>query len=511
MSTLKTGKQDATDENRIGNVFTGDEYGIDRISVTLKEGVSLNSGSYVFVVDDDSYPIVYQVIRPYWFRPSFDFEESLITIGNPSSDTRIQRYRCVCALVGKLTKDGAVGPPRGPIRPFANVYPCSPEIVEQVIHPVTDWKIKLGINPETERAVLIDLNTLVRQGLIITGAQGTGKTTGLLTIVARSIEASPPVRFLLLDWTGEFKSIAKPEFRVELINWERLAATVFATIYSKILEALASHPLVRGRGSREYKLLSAVIDDCAKAEEFPTKKAIIDRLHGKVRDLWTEKQLNEEATKALVEKVESILTASEDVPEKPPPLKDTISPEVLCAKLESLRGVVLDFSYPEFGLLPDDQETKNSVATALAVSVWTKASSSKRFGCVVVTDEAHRLLPEGSKFDHIWHKLATEGGRNGCPLWIVARRLALVDKTITIEAQQNIVSFNTEDVDRRRIESDLGSDFAGMLGALPPGEAMVKSMGFRVPGQVVHVKFDTAVAPASPPKAKDRFAKMVRS
>jgi hypothetical protein len=86
------------------------------------------------------------------------------------------------------------------------------------------------------------------------------------------------------------------------------------------------------------------------------------------------------------------------------------------------------------------------------------------------------LLPEGGSredIDRIWFKLATEGGRNGCPLWIVARRLALVNKTITIEAQQNMISFNTEDIDRHRIESDLGADFAGMLGALSPGEAMV--------------------------------------
>jgi hypothetical protein len=172
--------------------------------------------------------------------------------------------------------------------------------------------------------------------------------------------------------------------------------------------------------------------------------------------------------------------------------------------------VVIDFSYPELGLLPDDQDTKNEIASALAQAIWTKASSAKGFGCLVVTDEAHRLLAEGSKYDNIWRKLATEGGRNGCPLWIVARRLALVDKTITIESQQNIISFNTEDVDRRRIQADLGEDFAGMLGSLPPGEAMVKSMGFRVPGQVVHVKFDVIVKPSSPPPAKDRFSKMMR-
>jgi DNA helicase HerA-like ATPase len=285
MTILELVKQSSSDENRIGNVFTENSYGIDRISVTLKEGVQLNTGSYVFLLDGDSYPVVYQVVQPYWFRPSFDFEESLITIGNPTADSRIQRYRCACTLVGKLTED-AFSPPRNPVKPFANVYSCSPEMVAKVIHPDSDWTAKLGTNPETDREVLIDLNTLVRQGLILTGAQGTGKTTGLLTLVSRAMQATPPARFLMLDWTG-----------------------------------------IPEGGSRE-------------------------------------------------------------------------------------------------------------------------------------------------DIDRIWFKLATEGGRNGCPLLIVARRLALVNKTITIEAQQNMISFNTEDIDRHRIESDLGSDFAGMLGALSPGEAM---------------------------------------
>jgi len=35
-------------------------------------------------------------------------------------------------------------------------------------------------------------------------------------------------------------------------------------------------------------------------------------------------------------------------------------------------------------------------------------------------------------------------------------------------------------------------------------------MGFRVPGQVVHVKFDVVAKPSSPPPAKDRFSKMTK-
>lgn len=39
---------------------------------------------------------------------------------------------------------------------------------------------------------------------------------------------------------------------------------------------------------------------------------------------------------------------------------------------------------------------------------------------------------------------------------------------------------------------------ASLIGALPPGEAIVKSAaGFRIPGQVMHVKFDKVVEPSS--------------
>src|SRR2546428_3300560 len=122
MSILRLVKADSVTEKRVGNVFSGSEYGIDKVSVTLRDGRQLSTGSYVFLLDDDGLPIVYQVVAPYWFRPSFDFEESLITVGNPSSDRRIQRYRCLCTLVGKLTSENRVEPPRNPIRPFSDMY-----------------------------------------------------------------------------------------------------------------------------------------------------------------------------------------------------------------------------------------------------------------------------------------------------------------------------------------------------------------------------------------------------
>ncbi len=170
--------------------------------------------------------------------------------------------------------------------------------------------------------------------------------------------------------------------------------------------------------------------------------------------------------------------------------------------------VIVDFSTSKE--LPDEFDFKKAIAAYLAEEIWQEAISNKNFGCVIVSDEAHRICPQGEYFDKIWLKLATEGGRNCCPFWLVARRLSLVSKNVTVESQQNIICFNVEDIDRKRIEEDIGHTFAGMLGALPQGEAMVKSaMGFRVPGQTIHVKFDVELEPASATfKAKQRFQKM---
>jgi len=176
--------------------------------------------------------------------------------------------------------------------------------------------------------------------------------------------------------------------------------------------------------------------------------------------------------------------------------------------VKSWNIVIVDFSTSKE--LPDEFDFKKMIAACLAEEIWQEAISNKNFGCIIVSDEAHRICPQGEPFDKIWLKLATEGGRNCCPFWLVARRLSLVSKNVTVESQQNIICFNVEDIDRKRIEEDIGHTFAGMLGALPPGEAMVKSaIGFRVPGQTIHVKFDVELEPASAAfKAKQRFQKM---
>jgi len=199
----------------------------------------------------------------------------------------------------------------------------------------------------------------------------------------------------------------------------------------------------------------------------------------------------------------NVVDKSVHVPKEVP--KNVWTRQHLIKEIKENNVVIVDFTTTSDPQVPDDIEVKLQVATFIANSIWEEATRRKDFGCVIVSDEAHRIAPErayggvyAEKMSPVWIRLATEGGRNGCPLWFVARRLSLVSKAVTTELQQNFICFNVEDVDRERVRQDLGETFASLLGALPPGEAIMKSaVGFKIPGQVVHVRFDLVLRPSS--------------
>ncbi len=494
----------------VGNVFAWRIYGIDRIYITLKKGIKLPVGSYVFVKDDDGLPIVYQVASPSYYRYSYDFEKRLIAHGGISRDES-HTYDCVGILVGKVMEDGKVQPPRYPIPPFTEVYECTDKLMEFLTTPSRDPVLEIGNEPLTEQKIRISLWALIRQGLLISGAQGTGKTTGLLTLICRALLAYRNLRFLILDWTGEMtvlKSLAekghpddssfKPS--VKILPWDGLMK---ALSYSnpELLVRLIKEDDPRVRGAVKEVLTQALII-CNKEGKFPTKSNLleivgdVEEVKGKPKVVSGRFQTRRAST---IEAVRDVIELSERIPEEKP--EDVLTLEDVVNDIRSTNIVMIDFSRTADPDIPDDFELKKSVAETIAGYIWEVARIDRKFGCVVVSDEAHRICPErgyGEKISSVWLRLATEGGRNGCPLWLVARRLSLVSKSVTTELQQNFFCFNVEDVDRARVAEDLGESFASLLGGLPPGEAIVKSAaGFKIPGQVVHVHFDEVLKPAS--------------
>jgi hypothetical protein len=476
----------------VGNVFSRSVYGIDKIFITLRQGKKLPLGSYVFVLDDDGLPIVYQVASPEYYRYGYDFEKRLIAYGRTVKDDSYT-YDCTGILVGKLYEDGRIEPPRYPVPPLAEVYLCTPELVKMITEPEEEPKVRIGIDPLTKEPVHIKLRPLIRQGLLISGAQGTGKTTALLTLIVRSLEAFNNLAFLILDWTGEFEALINSEyarrFRMSAVTWDAFV-TALKTEDPELLVRLVESEDPRVKGAVHEALFSASV--VCRKEGLPLTK---DNLKKKLAGLPHRTD--------IIQIAMSVIDKSSHIPKEPP--KTAWTRQRFIREVEENNVVIVDFTTTSDPQVPDDIDLKLQVATSLANAVWEEATRRKDFGCVVVSDEAHRIAPErayggvyAEKMDPVWIRLATEGGRNGCPLWFVARRLSLVSKAVTTELQQNFICFNVEDVDRERVRQDLGETFASLLGALPPGEAIMKSaVGFKIPGQVVHVKFDLVLRPSS--------------
>ena len=477
--------------NQVGNVFSRYTYGIDKIYITLRRDVKLPLGSYVFVLDEDGLPIVYQVASPEYYRYGYDFEKRLIAHGKVSKDES-HTYDCVGILVGKLYENGKIEPPRYPVIPLSEVFSCPPKLIELVTEPNTPYKVKIGINPLTSQPVYIDLRPLVRQGLLISGAQGTGKTTALLTLISRSLEAYKHLRFLVLDWTGEFQplcSLNDNGFKVRSMSWDKYITGLKMDDPESTLRLIEEEdPRAKKEGAPREVLFTALVL-CKKEKWYPTKQNVKMKINEQKEGRKAE----------TLSTAHSIVDKSAHIPVEKP--KEIHGKEELLKEIKNNNILIIDFSSTESREVPDDFELKKRMATFLARCVWEEATRKKDFGCIIVSDEAHRIAPEkfyGGEMDPVWLRLATEGGRNGCPLWLVARRLSLVSKAVTTELQQNFVCFNVEDVDRKRVIEDVGETFASLLGALPPGEAIVKSAtGFKVPGQVIHVKFDKVLEPSS--------------
>ena len=492
----------------VGNVFSWRVYGLEKIYITLRKDVKLPVGSYVFVKDDDGLPIIYQVANPTYYRYSFDFEKRLISHGGISRD-EAHTYDCIGVLVGKMIeveKEGRksieIQPPRYPIPPLSEVYECPKELVGILTKPPSEPVLEIGDEPLTGLRVKIALRALIRQGLLISGAQGTGKTTALLTLIVRSLEAYPYLRFLILDWTGEFSVLKRlsPKFSVQEVSWDDLMK---GCIYSdpELLLKLIAEEDPRARGAPSEVLKDAIII-CLKEGQPITKRNLLSIVGEVQRDDRGRSMIVggrfSSRKPATIETVRSIIGLSRWIPESERETMVTV--EQIIQQLRENNITIIDFSRTQSEHIPDDFELKRRFAEMLVEHIWDTARIDRSFGCIIVSDEAHRICPERGygETSSAWIRLATEGGRNGCPLWLVARRLSLVTKSVTTELQQNFFCFNVEDVDRRRISEDLGETFASLLGSLPPGEAIVKSAaGFRIPGQVIHVCFDQILKPSS--------------
>jgi hypothetical protein len=481
----------------VGRVLPFSSHRVDEISIVLKEK-KLPFSSYVFVLDDDGLPIIYQVVGFRDGLSDYNLEKRLIALGMPLKDDRT--LICSGVLAGKLYEDGRIGLPKCPVTPLAEVRLCTPELVRLIIEPEEEPKVRIGVNPLTSQPVYIKLRPLIKQGLLINGASGTGKTTALLTLITRSLEACGDLHFIILDWTGEFRSLAQSDyakkFRVNVLAWDKFISGLKMEDPMFLLSLLEKEdPRVKGALKR---LIYASLVLCKEDKLYPTKRNTKAKLLGKV------------ARRAILDEVRDIIDKSAYIPDDVP--EDVWDKERLIEEVEKDNVLIIDFTRSEDLSTPDEVKVKRRVAAFLAKCLWDELSQGRKLTCVIVSDEARRIAP--AKFyeriygrtDTIWITLAREGGKKGCSLWLATRRLDLLNRAVRAELQQNFICFNIEDVDKGRAKRRIGEAFASLLTTLPPGEAIVKSAtGFKTPRQVVHVKFDLVLQPLTEYKLEERF------
>jgi len=340
----------------VGNVFSRYTYGIDKIYITLRKEKKLPLGSYVFVLDEDGLPIVYQVASPEYYRFGYDFEKRLIAHGRISKDES-HTYDCTGILVGKLYENGKIEPPRYPVTPLAEVYLCTPELVKMITEPDTSYKVKMGTDPLTSQSVCIDLRPLIRQGLLISGAQGTGKTTALLTLIARSLEAYKNLRFIILDWTGEFQPLSSLEekgVKVYSIAWDKFVTGLKKEDPELTLQLIREEdPRARPDRAPGEVILAALIL-CKKKNLYPTKERVKNNIGAQKGARMPE----------TIQIACNIIDNANCIPEQEP--QTIYGKEDLLKAIRENNIVIIDFTRTEDTSVPDDIEVKKRVGAFLA-------------------------------------------------------------------------------------------------------------------------------------------------
>ncbi len=477
----------------VGHTYsqTGD-YQFDEITVVLLRGQELAWGDLVYVVHPkNGSPVVYQITHVYPHKRVREYEEALLREGRVIRDLEDATIHARAYQWGWIDEDGSLRPLRYPLPPNTPVHRAERDVIAKFTKPNGDWKLLLGIDPNSDLDVELGVYYLIRQSCLICGAVGTGKTTTAASMVCRAVNLDPPVRFFIVDKDGEYTSLIDRLgagrvlkvpwmrfFQPSDIPWEDYIAefgwqkTWWNTkILVKALKILyASGGMVTKANLR--RATNYVSPDSLgfskKAEEFESyRQQVLVAVNG------------------------SRLISEGDV--KP------LDPVEL---LRERRVVIMDLSQGR-----DTWAQKHIVVSQVLRRIFNEALENRRFGCIIVLEEAMYYAPQRGIFEigtkdsrgkllGVVKEIATNGGRNGVGLWIVTQRLATVEKTVVTQCANNIICHSLEDLDKQRLGEIVGEEFVRLIGDLPQGEAIVKGTALkcRFP---IWVKVIPEVYPAS--------------
>ncbi len=451
------------------------EYRMDEVTVVLLRDRELAKGDLLYVEHPkNGSPVVYQVIRVYPHRRVREYEEALLKEGRIIGDPEGTTVHARAYQWGWIDEDGSLRPLRYPLPPNTPVYLAEREIVARFTKPNGEWKLLLGTDPSTDLDVELGVYSLIRQSCLICGAVGTGKTTTAVSMIARASSLNPPVRFFVIDKDGEYSSLAErlgPE-KVLKVPWLRF----FQPSDIPWEDYLAEFGWQKTWWNAKILVKALKI---LYAQASPVTKENLRKAVGYVGadSLGFMKKLEE--FENYRQQVLNAVNGSRLIPQGD--LKPLDPVELLGER----HVVIMDLSKGR-----DTWSQKHLVVAQVLRRIFGEALENRRFGCVIVLEEAMYYAPQRGVFDlgdkdtrgkllGVVKEIATNGGRNGVGLWIVTQRLATVDKTVVTQCANNIICHSLEDLDKQRIGEIVGDKFAQLIGDLPQGEAIVKGTALK--------------------------------
>ena len=490
---------------RVGHTYSSTgEYGINEITILMLRDLELAKGNLVYIDHPkNGLPVVYQVTKVFPHKRVREYEEAMLKEGRVIMDVEDCTLHAVAYQWGWLDNGGSLRPLRYPLSPNTPVFIAERDVIKQFTKPNGEWKILLGNDPSTDLDVELGLYSLIRQSCLICGAVGTGKTTTAISMISRAANASPPVRFLIVDKDGEYNSLREhlgPEKTLK-VPWSRFFQP----------GAIPWEDYLGEFGWQKTWWNAKILIHALKILYAQTVPVTKHKLQSAVTWVKPEKlgfNKKEEEFESYRQQVINSVGNSKLIPDGN---SEPLDPVEL---LKDKHVVIMDLSVGK-----DTWTQKQLVVSQVLKKIFNEALENRKFGCIIVLEEAMYYAPQRGVFEigdkdtrgkllNVIKEIATNGGRNGVGLWAVTQRLSTVEKTVITQCANNIVCHGLEDVDKNRVAEIMGNEFAELIGNLPPGEAIVKgtSLKCRFP---IWVKILPELYPASSSStAMSRFVHM---
>ena len=461
------------------------QYLPDKIEVTLLSDKLVHRGEYLYIKHplDGEKKVFLQAESVFLKRPTSSYDEKLVKDGIIRQDEERLVGKAVCWQVGYDDGSGQVKPVLVPIPPMAPVYRPRPEELESFVNP-TGPSISVGTIYPTDVPLRLDLKILFRQGALVVGGVGTGKSTLLLSMMLRMLSSIRPVHLLLIDWDGEFNVPLLKQYAEQAGGYVKITASMKI---KRVERPLSPHEwynnfrALSGLAAQDrvmralYSVLKKFEEQGVRAVEW-SKKAFEEKILPHIERMEIKERLMEVAGRVFSELEAENQEEAVDV----------------VKLVESNALVHADFT---------DAENWDEIihkTRDILEQCYVEARRSPDFGVAIFIDEVHNFAPqsphEGAASKEAYNEmiplmklLATTGPRNGVPLFLATQRLSEVDKFVSTQMGQNIFAFRVEDVDLERLRNIVGSDIAYAARLLPRGHCIYKGHALKINRPVITV------------------------